>query len=137
MLFVWNAAQGTKLTSEGCTVAQDGPAPLLDVQCNGDNRNAISQATGARAVPTEISLVVTPEGITQLRYVYRSPYHNATQVRFMAWMNVHNPQDAEAADFGNWTTIEEAEANGLIFARYAREWAEYLKQNRCTYRDNC
>lgn len=137
MLFVWNAAQGTKLTSQGCRVEQSGPAPVLVVVCKGETHDAISQAVGAPAVPTDISMVVTPAGITQFRFNYGQPDFNVTGIPFEAWMNNHNPHDAQAAAFGNWTTVDEARAFGLVLAQYAREWAEYLKQNRCSYRDNC
>jgi hypothetical protein len=55
----------------------------------------------------------------------------------MAWMRAHNPDDAEQADFGTWTTIEEAHEFGLVAARYSKEWATYLTTNGCIFRIEC
>ena len=41
------------------------------------------------------------------------------------------------APFGNWTSIEEATANGTLTVEYANEWATYLEPNGCSYRDAC
>jgi hypothetical protein len=82
-------------------------------------------------------MVITPEGIAHIEYRYGSPDFTTAGEPFEAWMVVHNPDDAEAAGFGLWTTLDEARAFGLIRGRYAREWAECLKQNGCSYRDDC
>lgn len=137
MTLVWNVTQGTKLTSEGCRVTQTGPAQSLNVECVGMTRDALSRALSTPGVPTRVSMVITPEGIAHLEYRYSSPDFTVAGDPFIDWMTVHNPDDVEAAEFGSWTTVDEARATGLIRAQYAREWAEYLKQNRCTYLDGC
>lgn len=138
MGLVWDAAQGTELTSGGCTVTPTEPRQLLNVLCVGETRDALSQALGASAVPTRVLMAVTPEGITRLEYTFGQPDFDTKVVPFGRWMDAHHPGDADAAaGFGHWTTVDEARALGQIRAQYAREWAEYLKQNRCTYRDDC
>ncbi len=52
-------------------------------------------------------------------------------------MTVNHPEDLEAVGFGNWTTVEEAEQNGVLIAQYAAEWATYLNDNDCGYSDGC
>lgn len=137
MVLVWNIFQGTKLTSQGCRVTQSGPVQALDVECVEETRDALSRALGISGVTTRVSVVITPEGIAHLEQRFGSPDFEAAGKPFHAWMVVHNPDDAEAAGLGFWTTVDEARAIGLIRAKYAREWAEYLKQNRCTYRNDC
>lgn len=70
---VWNAAQGTKLKNSGCTATPAEAGLSLNVFCQGETQNAIGQAVGAPPVPTELSLVVTPEGITSLHEQYGFP----------------------------------------------------------------
>ena len=138
MVLVWDAAQGTELTSGGCTVTPTEPRQLLNVLCVGETRDALSQALGTSAVPTRVLMAVTPEGITRLEYTFGQPDFETKGIPFDRWMDVHHSGDAEAAaGFGHWTTVDEARAFGHIRAQYAREWAEYLKQNHCTDRDNC
>jgi len=84
-----------------------------------------------------ITMTVTPDGITKLHEQFGSPNHNATQIPFERWMQTNNPQDAEKASFGTWTTIEEADEYGLLVARYAQEWATYLTTNGCVFQTNC
>jgi hypothetical protein len=137
MRIAWNAAQGTKLTSEGCTVEQVEPAESLIVACVGVTRDALSQVLGARGVPTRVVMVVTPEHIKSLEYRYGQPDFTVQGTPFETWMDVHNPDDTEAAIFGTWTTVDEAMAFGRIRAQYAGEWKQYLNENGCTYLDDC
>lgn len=137
MLFEWNAAQGTTLTSQGCNVDADGQDNVVSVVCTGANHDALSQALPAPPVTYTITFDVTPDGISALRFVYGQPDFKRTGLPFLDWMRANNPADAEKADFGNWTTIEEAREYGELTARYATAWASYLTDNDCTYRDDC
>jgi ketosteroid isomerase-like protein len=131
MQYVWNEAQGMKLDSGECTVDQGETEATLTVTCQSQNRNAIAQATGATPVPVRITMVMSRDGIIELHEGYGSPDHNVTQQPFDAWMELNNPDDAERASFGTWTTIEEAAEYGAIVAQYAEEWATYLASNGC------
>ncbi len=137
MQYVWNDAQGTKLDSGACVVDQGEKDATLTVTCESQNRNAIAQATGAAPVPVRIAMVVSRDGIIELHEEYGSPDHNVTQGPFEAWMKSSNPDDAEKASFGTWTTIEEAAEYGAIVAKYAEEWATYLVTNGCVYKNPC
>ena len=66
---------------------------------------------------------------------FGSPDFNAVGVPFHIWMSENHPEGL--GGFGNWTTVEEAEQNGVRTARYAAEWATFLEENGCRYRDGC
>jgi len=137
MQYVWNDAQGMKLDSGDCTVDQGETEATLTVTCESQNRNAIAQATGAAPVPVRVTMVMSTDGIIELHKRYGFPDHNVTQGPFERWMKSSNPDDAEKASFGTWTTIEEAAEYGAIVARYAKEWATYLVTNGCVYNGPC
>jgi hypothetical protein len=137
MQYVWNDAQGLKLDSGECTVDQGTTEATFVVTCESRNRNAIAQATGAAPVPVRITMVMSRDGIINLHESFGFPDHNVTQRPFEAWMKVNNPDDAEKAIFGTWTTIEEAAEYGAIAAKYAEEWATYLATNGCVYKNPC
>ena len=137
MDIVWNAAQGKQLTSEECTVTQTEAAQSVTVECVGETRDALSNALDGSGVQTRASFVVTPDGITQLDYRYGEPDFTDKGGPFDAWMESNNPDDAERASFGAWTTIEEAAEYGAIYAKYAKEWATYLVTNGCVYKHTC
>lgn len=136
MQYVWNAAQGTTIGAGPCTTQED-PGVDMTVTCRGVTRSAIAQALGAAPVPMVITMTVTTDGITSLDEQYGSPDHNVTQIPFENWMRMTNPDDAEKASFGTWTTIEEAEEYGQLVARYAEEWATYLVTNGCIFQTQC
>jgi ketosteroid isomerase-like protein len=82
-------------------------------------------------------MVVSRDGIIELHEGYGFPDHNVTQRPFESWMRANNPDDAEKASFGTWTTIEEAAEYGAIASKYAEEWATYLVTNGCVYSNPC
>jgi len=137
MLFSWNAAQGTAITSEGCSAKDSFQEQDISVSCTAATYEAIVQAVGAPPVPTEIRMTVGPDGIASVFNIYGSPDFMDTRTPFDKWMQTNNPADAERTAFGNWTTIEEAQENGELTARYAEEWATYLADNNCSYKDGC
>lgn len=130
----WNAAQGTKLTTEGCA-AVDAPAPPQRVTCTGATYSALVQAVGAPPVPTQVSMAIGPNGIASLSYVYGQPDFNHVSTPFELWMQANHAEIDVPYDWGE--SIEEAEASGLLVAQYAAEWAAYLETNNCTYLDGC
>ena len=138
MLLVWNTAQGATLSSPDCTVTEEVPGDSITVSCASQTNNAQVLAVGATPVPTIVTLVVAPGGISSLGFGYGSrPGFEDSTNPFEFWMEDHYPVEAEAVGFGNWTSVEEAERNGLLTAQYSSEWATYLEENNCTYRDFC
>jgi hypothetical protein len=135
VLNTWNAAQGTALTTVGCT-ADGAPAPTQHVGCEGANYDALVQAVGAPPVPANVTMTIGPDGIADLLYAYGQPDFNHVGEPFEVWMQANHAEiDVESLDWGE--SIEEAEVSGVLVAQYAAEWAAYLEANDCTYLDGC
>jgi len=137
MLFAWDAAQGTIITSQGCTAEAATQGTTKSVTCNGATHNSLSQALSAPPVPFTIKIEIAPEGISDLEYSYGSPDFDATGLPFLVWMRAHNPDDASKMVLRAWETLEEAIEYGQLRLQYATEWAAYLDENNCTFKDGC
>jgi hypothetical protein len=137
MLTVWNLAQGTVLGSPDCTVTEETPGESVFVTCDSATKNAQIQAVGSPPVPTIVRMIVTPDGMTSLRFGYGHPNFNDANIPFQAWVQANHPADTESVSFGTWTSLEEAEQNGMLVAEYSTEWAAYLGANGCAYDDGC
>ena len=133
---IWNAAQGTTLSPAECRLAV-GPPDAITVTCPHENLDALVQAVGGPPVPISLKLTVTPDGIRTWTFFFGQPDFNTVGVPFTRWMAQNHPEDLVRVGFGNWSSVEEAEQNGLLTAQYANGWATYLDANGCTYRDGC
>ncbi len=136
-LLVWNAAQGTALSPPNCTVAGEVSGVAVTVSCPHDNLDAQVQAVDGPPVPINLTLTVAPDGISDWVSIFGQPDFNTVGIPFDSWMTVNHPEDLEAVGFGNWTTVDEAEENGILSARYAAEWGTFLNDNGCGYSDGC
>ena len=136
-LVVWNAAQGTTLSPPDCTVTEEVPGLSMTLSCSHFNHDALVQALDGAPVPITLTLTVTPDGISQWRSIFGFPTFNIFASPFRGWMKENHPEDEFAVGFGNWTSVKEAEQNGILTAHYADEWATYLEANGCTYREGC
>ncbi len=133
----WNAAQGTKLVTEGCRpIGDNSEQGQQQVRCIGATYDALVQAVDATPVTTRVTMTVDASGIVALRYSYGSPDFDHVGYPFDKWMAANHP-DVENLGFGSWETVEEAEAEGIFTAKWAAEWATYLEANDCTYLDGC
>ena len=99
--------------------------------------DVLTLAVGAPPVPFTVSMEITQAGTVEYRDSFGQPDFNVVGNPFQRWMDEHHPDDAEAASFGSWNSIEEAAANGVVTAEYADLWAEYLDANGCRFQDNC
>ncbi|MGI9608391.1 MAG: hypothetical protein ACR2P0_19835 [Acidimicrobiales bacterium] len=133
-VFAWNAAQGTTLSQGDCTTLD---VDQLVVSCSTLNHDALVQAVDGPPVPIQVFLTISPDGITRESASFGSPDFNSVFTPFQAWMAVNHPQAVDSIGFGNWTSLEEAEENGRLTARYAAEWADYLEANGCAYNEGC
>lgn len=133
---IWNAAQGTILTTVGCA-SGDESAPTQNVRCEGANHDALVQAVGAPPVPANVTMTIGPGGIIMLSYSYGNPNFNHVAGPFDKWMTTNHPEAVDDVGFGSWETPEEAEASGILTAQFAAEWSAYLEANDCTYLDGC
>ena len=136
-LLVWNAAQGTTLSPPDCTVTGEVSGESVTVSCPHNNLDILVQALDGPPVPIQLTLVVTPNGIRESKSIFGSPDFNTVAVPFRSWMSENHPEDQGNVGFGNWSTVEEAEQNGILNAQYADEWATFLEANGCTYLDGC
>ena len=81
---------------------------------------------------------ITPDGIGEFLELRGRPDFTFVGDFFDAWMTENNPDDALAAGYGNWSSLEEASEHGRIRAQYADEWAAYLQAAHCPFnRTNC
>jgi hypothetical protein len=136
-LLVWNIAQGTRYTPSNCQPGELPDSDSVEVTCRFKTHDALSLAVDGPPVPFTMTIHVTPDGISRYRDQFGSPDFNTVGIPFDRWMDEHHPQDAEAAAFASWDSVEEAKAIGAVVAIYAQEWATYLQENDCTYRDGC
>ena len=136
-LLVWNAAQGTALSPPNCTVTAEVSGVAVTVSCPHNNLDALVQAVDSPPVPINLTLTVAPDGISDWVSIFGQPNFTTVGSPFDTWMTTNHPEDLEAAGFGNWTTVDEAEENGILTAQYAAEWATYLNDNGCGYSDGC
>lgn len=135
-LLAWNAGQGTVLDAFDCTVTdEDGNA--ITVSCSLENRDALTQAVGAPAVPVTQILTITPDGIVDWEFTFGQPDFNTVWDPFRDWMSSNHAENVDSVGFGNWSSVEEAEQNGRLTAQYADVWKSYLEANGCTYSDGC
>jgi len=132
-MLAWDAAQGTDFVDAECRVV-DSRELSIEVRCSGLTRNAVAQAIGVGAVPTQIVMVFTRQGIGELKFVYGTPDFTVTRIAFQQWMEDNNPAEAGFVDFRDWTSVDDATAGGEARARYASEWAGFLTDSGCVAR---
>jgi hypothetical protein len=136
-ILVWSVAQGTALTAPDCTVTEEVSGESITVSCRHSTLDALVQAVDGPPVPIRVTLVIAPEGIREETSIFGSPDFNTVAIPFENWMTENHEEDVGNVGFGNWSSVEEAEQNGILFAQYAEEWATYLEANGCTYLDGC
>jgi hypothetical protein len=137
MLQAWNTAQGTVMTPPTCSVTDEVAGESVTIRCSTGVHDAPSLAVNGPPVPTNLRAEVTTEGISKLTYGYGDPNFGEVGGPFEDWVVANHPDEAQLIGFGNWTTIEEATANGVLTAEYSAEWATYLDANDCAYNEGC
>ena len=139
MLLAWNTAQGSVWTPQECSADEIDPGVSFTVTCSTGHRDAPTQAVDSPPVPTNLVAVVTADGISEITFGYGALDFTYVGGPSTVWMVANHPEIVEAGTiaFGNWDTVEEARANGLLTAQYAAEWATYLTENDCTFLDGC
>jgi|GEM_PF-1611041 len=136
-LFAWNAVQGTTVSPPDCTAVDGAVQGTMTVSCRAFNHDAAVQAVDGPPVPIQLTLTITPEGIVEESGSFGQPNFKTVGDPFDDWMKENHPEDADAVGFGNWTSLEDAVQNGVLFAQYAAEWGAYLEANGCEYNDGC
>jgi len=118
-LLTWDTAQGTTYGPVECQVTDRTPDDFT-VRCVTDTLQAVDRAVNSSPVAATITMVVNSDGLSDVSFLH-GPGETAA-VPFEAWMAVQFPDDPDAASFGAWTSIEEAEQNGLLRVQRAEEW---------------
>jgi len=141
---IWAAAQGTTYVEPDCALEdaetsppQDEDHPTVVIVCETANLNAPSEAIGGPAVPVVMTFVVSADGIESIGYRYGSPDFRFVGDPFEAWVRKHHPDDSGIIGHSEWDLADDARRSGLLNAKYATEWADYLKANGCTFPDAC
>ncbi len=122
----WAAAQGTTFTSPECAVTEQGPAAAVTVVCEFGWLYAAERAIDAAPVPTTLTMIVTPEGISQMAYEYPPTFSPDS---FNRWLLVNYIGESEGVEYGDWNSVAEAQAGGELRAQYVEEWAASLDAN--------
>jgi hypothetical protein len=136
MEMVWGTAQGTVVVDPTCSVTADMGLTVV-VDCSTETYLAVAQAVSADPVPTHLTMILAEGEIRQLSYAYGYPFFTTVSTPFDAWIWNHRNEDATRVGHGRWETVDEARENGLLTAKYAKEWADYLEANGCSIEDDC
>ena len=122
----WSTAQGTTFTSPECAVTEEGAGAEVTVSCVFGWLYAAEKAAGDPPVPTALTLVVTPDGISQAAFEYPPEFG---VVRFDNWLFLNHREDSQGVEFGDWNSVAEAQQGGTLRAQYVAEWAASLEAN--------
>jgi hypothetical protein len=136
-LLAWDIAQGTRYTPSDCSAKVDVEASGVVVSCPFVTHDILTIESGGPPVPFSMTMLITSDGIASYRERFGQPDFNTVGVHFDRWMERHHPDDADAAAFGEWESIEEAVTNGTLRASYAAEWGQYLETNGCAFNEGC
>ena len=136
-LLVWNAAQGAALSPPDCTVIAEVLGDSVTVSCPYNHLEASVQAVDGPPVPINLTLTVAPDGIRDWVSIFGEPGFGTVSDPFESWMMDNHPLDASTVGCCGWSSVEDAEQNGILTAQYADEWATFLKDNGCGYSDGC
>jgi hypothetical protein len=128
----WNIAQGSIFVSAECAVTEDGAAAAVTVSCEFGWLDAAEKAVDAPPVPTVLTMVVTPDGISQAAFEYPPEFGVDS---FDRWVGDNHSDNSEFVEFRDWNSVAEAEQSGILRAQYVSEWVAYLEANDCTYQD--
>ena len=122
----WNLGQGSTFVSPECAVIEDGVAAEVTVSCEFGWLDAAEKAVDAPPVPTVLTMVVTPDGISEAAFEYPPDFG---VVRFDNWLFLNHKEDSQGVEFGDWNSVAEAQQGGTLRAQYVAEWAASLEAN--------
>ncbi len=126
----WSIAQGSTFVSPECAVIEEGAAAAVTVSCEFGWLDAAEKAVGAPPVPTVLTMVVTPDGISQAAFEYPPEFGLDS---FDRWVGDNHSDNSEFVEFRDWDSVADAEQGGTLRALYVAEWAAFLEANDCTY----
>ncbi len=127
----WQIASEAEFVGQACSANE--AADSIEVVCTYAEDSAPGRAVGAPPVENTTIMVVVAGAITSFANDFGPPDYLSVNIPFKEWVAVNHPGDEELADCCGGDTIESAQSNGELRARYAPEWAAYLEANDCTY----
>ena len=115
----WATAQGSTFTTPDCEVtqAEDTSATVV---CEFGWLDAAMRVAEKPPVPTVLTMIATPDGLSQLAFEYLPEFGSGA---FDRWLHENHGDDLQGVDFGDWDSVAEAERGGKLRAQYAAEWA--------------
>ena len=122
----WNTAQGTTFVSPECAVIEEGAAAAVTVSCEFGFLPAELKAADAPPIPAVITMVVTPDGISELASEV-AVLDASGVVQFDNWLFLNHREDSQGVEFGDWNSVAEAEQGGTLRAQYVAEWVAFLE----------
>lgn len=133
MITAFFTGMGTILTAPDCTATDEVSEESATVYCEFETIDGRTQVVDAPPVPSAFTAVITPKGIGQLVFEYGNPDFLHVGRPLASWIAQHHPEEVEATEVGEWSTVEEARESGEATARLAAEWATFLEENDCVY----
>jgi hypothetical protein len=128
----WYTAQGGEYTDPRCSAAEPSlpSAPTLTVLCEFGLHGAAERAAGKGPVSTDLTIVVGPNGIEELAYVYPPSFGVGP---FDEWVALNHPENAVIVEYGDWASVEQARLGGSLIPGYAAAWLADLAERGCSY----
>ena len=127
----WNAGQGSTITDRACTESGSDPTGIV-VVCQFELHQAVQDVAGAPGTVFHQTITVSAEGIQTVDSTWADPGFQG-EGAFGAWLLANHFEDADAADWDEGGSIEDARSAGEIQRQYAEQWAAYLEESGCTY----
>jgi hypothetical protein len=134
-LLVWDAEDHPDYVDVQCVARL--PNSGLRVDCNYGVHTGMARAVGAPVVREATELSIADGAIEAYRRILIPPAYSIIDPAFDEWMQEHHPDDVGASQCCGGSTLEEAQQNGALRARYGAEWAAYLDEKGCGYNDGC
>jgi hypothetical protein len=127
----WNAGQGSTMTDRACTESGSDPSGIM-VVCQFELHEAVQDVAGAPGTVFHQTITLSADGIQTVDASWFEPGIQGDRA-FRFWMLANHFEDADATDWDEDGSIEDARSSGEIRRQYAEQWGAYLEESGCTY----
>jgi hypothetical protein len=126
----WYIAGETMLLSSTCAASDEIPGVTVTVTCEYGSQDAVRLAADS-IVDIKATLTILPDGIRDLHENSSGSLLDYADIGepFNIWLRANHPEDADTAGCCQGESVEESVTRGELRAKYAKEWAIYLKTN--------
>lgn len=125
----WKRASGTEYRNVECSETDDADI----VECTHDESHSILEQ--APPVPTVQTFRIGTDGIITVDSVYGPPDFLLVHDQFTVWVARNHPEVRGVIDCCEWTSIDDARAEGERTAELEADWATYLDRIDCGFDD--